>query len=202
MSQPAQAGDAGLAPEDAARAGIYGLLARLFFAPPDQQLVGQILRAQAFEADEGELVEDWCAIVEVCCSAHPVLLENEHTDLFVGTGKALVTPYLSSYVNLVVKEKKLVELRGQLIRWGIARHENVGEPEDHVSGVFEAMRFAIATQHREVDEQKAFFDDFLYQPAIAFCDAVTASEEAVFYRLVARFARRFLDIERTAFEMT
>lgn len=201
MSQAAPAGDAQLEPEDAARAGLYGMIARLFYAAPDQQLLGQILHAQAFEGEEGDLALAWRRLLDACRSAYPVVLENEHTDLFVGTGKSPVTPYLSNYVDLVAKEKRLVELRGQLLRWGIARREDVGEPEDHVAGVFEAMRFAIAMQHRSADDQKAFFEGFLYQPATAFCDAVSASDKAVFYRLVAKFTREFLDIEKTAFEM-
>ena len=35
-------GGAELAPEDAARAAIYGLIARLFYLPPDKDLLGQI----------------------------------------------------------------------------------------------------------------------------------------------------------------
>ena len=46
-----------------------------------------------------------------------------------------------------------------------------------------------------------FFERFLYRGATAFCDAVSASNQARFYRLVAQFARTFLDIEKSAFEM-
>ncbi len=72
---------------------------------------------------------------------------------------------------------------------------------DHIAGVCEAMRFAIAVQHRSLEEQKAFFERFLYRGAMAFCDAVTASDKANFYRLVAVFAREFLELEREAFGM-
>ena len=36
-------------------------------------------------------------IIDACRDAFPVVLENEHTSLFVGTGKAEVTPYLTHY---------------------------------------------------------------------------------------------------------
>jgi TorA maturation chaperone TorD len=36
---------------------------------------------------------------------------------------------------------------------------------------------------------------------IAFCDTVSASQKAVFYRLVVRFARAFFELEREAFAM-
>ncbi|MEK6246318.1 MAG: molecular chaperone TorD family protein [Pseudomonadota bacterium] len=197
-----------LAPEDEARAAFYGLIARLFYAPPDQQLLGQLLHMSAFDEASGavdargkRLAQAWGAIVEACRTAFPVVLENEHTDLFVGVGKAEVTPYLTHYVIKYATDNPLVELRQQLIRWGIARREHANEPEDHVAGISEAMRFAIAVQHRSLEEQKAFFERFLYRGGIAFCDAVTASAKANFYRLVATFAREFFELEREAFEM-
>jgi len=201
VSEPAEAKGAALAPEDEARAGFYGLIARLFYAHPDQQLLGQLVHIQAFEGQDGPLAAAWRNLVAACGSAFPVMLENEHTQLFIGTGRSLITPYLSHYTPLVAKERHLVDLRGQLIAWGIARKERAHEPEDHVAGVFEAMRIAIAVQQRSAEEQKAFFDRFLYAPALEFCNAVTASEKAVFYRLVAEFTRQFLAIERAAFEM-
>lgn len=206
MSEPATA--PALQPEDMARATFYGLIARLFYAAPDQQLLGQMLHMDAFDAasaDSGgrgkKLAQAWGAIVETCRSAFPVVLENEHTDLFVGVGKAEVTPYLTHYVIKYATENPLVELRQQLNRWGIARRENANEPEDHIAGVSEAMRFAIAVQHRPLEEQKAFFERFLYRGGIAFCDAVTASAKSNFYRLVAKFAREFFELEHEAFEM-
>jgi TorA maturation chaperone TorD len=73
--------------------------------------------------------------------------------------------------------------------------------EDHIAGVCETMRFAIAVQQRPPEDQKALFDRFLYRGASAFCSAVSASKEARFYRLVANFLQAFLEVEKTAFEM-
>ena len=112
-----------------------------------------------------------------------------------------MTPYLTHYVIKYATDNPLVELRQQLIRWGLGRREDANEPEDHIAGICEAMRFAIAVQHRPLDEQKAFFDQFLYRGAIAFCNAVTASTKGSFYRLVAAFGREFFELEREAFEM-
>ena len=74
-------------------------------------------------------------------------------------------------------------------------------PEDHIAGICEAMRFAIAVQQRTIEEQRMFFDSYLYRGGIAFCSAVTASGKADFYRRVALFARAYLELEREAFEL-
>lgn len=190
-----------LQPEDEARAALYGLIARLFYAAPDEGVLGQIVNAGAFEGGGEKLALAWRALAEACRSAFPVILEHEHTELFVGTGRAEVTPYLSHYVIQYTTDSPLVGLRQQLGHWGIARRENVNEPEDHIAAICEAMRFAIAAQHRTLDEQKQFFERFLYRGAIAFCDAVTASGKATFYRHVAAFAHAFFEVEREAFAM-
>lgn len=191
----------GLAAEDEARAAFYGLIARLFYAPPDQAVLGQILNANAFAGADGALAQRWRELVEASRNAFPVVLENEHTDLFVGTGKAEVTPYLTHYTIKYATEVPLVDLRQQLAQWGLGRRESVYEPEDHIAGVCETMRLAIAAQQRGLDEQKSFFDRFVYQGGVAFCDAVTASPKADFYRRVAGFTREFFELEHASFEM-
>jgi len=190
-----------LQPEDEARAAIYGLIARMYYAPPDQGVLGQILHARAFESGAEPVAVAWRELVDACRSAFPVVLENEHTELFVGTGKTEVTPYLTHYTIKYATDNPLVELRQQLIRWGMARRESANEPEDHIAGVCETMRFAIAVQHRSEEEQKSFFERFVYRGGIAFCDAVTASPKAVFYRRVAVFTREFFEVEQAAFAM-
>ncbi len=187
-----------------ARAAFYGVIARLFYAAPDQQLLGHLLHMDAFGEGAGrggQLAKAWQALIDACRQVYPAVLENEHNDLFVGVGKAEVTPYLTHYVIKYATDNPLVELREQLMRWGIARRENAGEPEDHVAGVCEAMRFAIAVQHRPLEEQQAFFERFLYRGGVALCDAVTASAKSNFYRRVAGFAREFFELEREAFGM-
>ena len=168
---------------------------------PDQAVLGQIVNAEAFEGSETPVALAWRELVAACRNAFPVVLENEHTELFVGTGRAAVTPYLTHYTLKYANENPLVDLRQQLGEWGIARRDSAHEPEDHVAGVCETMRFAIAVQQRGPEEQKAFFDRWIYRGATMFCDAVNASPKAVFYRRVAVFARAFLELENDAFKM-
>ena len=190
-----------IGPEDAARANLYGLIARLFYAAPDAQLISELLHAAPIEG-ESAIASAWREMVDACRNAFPVALENEHTELFIGTGKAPVTPYLSYYVRRHANDNPLVALRGQLGEWGIARRDGVAEYEDHISGVCETMRFLIAVQQRAQEEQQMFFERFVYPGAAAFCDALTASNQARFYRAVAVFARAFLEVEKNAFEMS
>ena len=190
-----------LPPEEAARANLYGVIARLFFAPPDEQLISELQLAGGDAADGSALTGAWRAMVEGCRTAFPAALRDEHTVLFVGTGRCEVTPYLSHYLAKHSSDSPLVGLRQLLASWGIARREGVAEYEDHVAGVCETMRFVIAVQQRPAEEQKVLFDRFLYRGAGAFCSAVSASKEARFYRLVASFTQAFLEVEKTAFEM-
>jgi TorA maturation chaperone TorD len=187
--------------EEQARANIYGLIARLFYQAPDAQLLGELLNAQPFGDEKSEIAAAWREMTDACRKAFPVQLEDEHTELFIGTGKAEVTPYLSHYVLAHANDTPLVEVRQQLNRWGLARRDSAHEPEDHIAALCEAMRMAIAVQQRSLDEQRAFFRRFVYRGAVAFCAAVSASSKARFYRSVARLTRAFIELENEAFDI-
>jgi TorA maturation chaperone TorD len=52
-----------VSPEEAARANVYGLLARLFYAPPDAALLKSLADAPDIQAeDSGELASAWKAL--------------------------------------------------------------------------------------------------------------------------------------------
>jgi hypothetical protein len=61
-----EVGDVGL-PEDLARADLYGLIARFFQLPPDQELLDQIAATadQQNPTDEAPLAKVWMDLVEV-----------------------------------------------------------------------------------------------------------------------------------------
>jgi hypothetical protein len=92
-------------PEDQARAQLYGLVASLFYAAPDAQLLSALVHAEGFRDDDGARTDQgralsaaWRDLSEACRSAFPVLLVHEHTELFVSAGRAEVTPYVMHYV--------------------------------------------------------------------------------------------------------
>jgi TorA maturation chaperone TorD len=193
-----------LDPEDVARASLYALVSRLFYAPADPNFLAEISGAQP-EGEEdgasGTLRAAWQALQEACRRAFPALVRQEYESLFVGVGKAEITPYLSAYAEPSSPDRYLVRLREQLSAWALARRESVFEVEDHVSGVSDVMRWLIEGG-RPLAEQRAFFESYVYPGAVPFCAAVQKGASAVFYRPVAAFAAAFLDVEKAAFEMS
>jgi len=197
-----------VSPEDQARANLYGLLARLFYAPPDANLISELRLASPPPEDgepltaEGEALKAaWAELVEACGSAFPARLEEEHLQLFVGVGKAEVTPYLSAYLVRSESDSPLARLRGQLADWGLARREEAVEPEDHVSALCETMRWLIVGRKATLQAQRQFFLEYLHTGGSRLCAAVSACENAKFYRYPARLLQALLDVEYKAFDI-
>ena len=142
----------------------------------------------------------WRELVDACARPSPESLEAEHTTLFIGTGKAEVTPYLSYYVLRHTSDVPLVELRPQLAQWGLARPPTSRKTTSPVSAKRCALLLRCSTARSE--EQKAFFHRFLYPAAMPFCDCGKRFDEPrLFTGTSAEFARCFLSIEKDAFEM-
>jgi TorA maturation chaperone TorD len=190
-----------LPPEDVARANFYGLLARLFYAPPDAELLATLAGAKEIEAEDGGIGAAWQALCSAAGGADTEAVRQEYDDAFVGTGKSPVTLYATAYSIRYASEAPLAELRGELAALGLARREDAGEPEDHIAALCDTMRHLIAVQKREPAEQSAFFKRWIAPAAGPLCDATAAHSTTSFYKAVARFAKAFFDIEQSAFEM-
>jgi TorA maturation chaperone TorD len=182
------------------RADFYALLARLLYAGPDAALLAAIAGADEIVAENGSAVASaWRALVTAAGAADDEAARAEYDTVFVGVGKAPVTPYASFYLVPTGREKVLVALRERLALLGLARAGHAREPEDHLAGLCDVMRHLIA--QGRLEEQKRFFERFLRGAYPAFCDAVLDCRDADFYERVARFARAFLDLESQSFEM-
>lgn len=197
-----------VSPEDEARASLYGLIARLFFAPPDAQLISELRaaapapsRAGTSTSEGAALDRAWSGLLGACAAAVPARLEEEHFQLFIGVGKAEVTPYLSAYVVQSERDAPLARLRGQLAEWGLARRASAAEPEDHVAAICETLRWLIVGRKATLEAQREFFDEYLRLAGSRFCSAVSVCADADFYRHPAALLQAFLDIEHKAFEM-
>ena len=190
-----------LPPEEEARANFYGLLARLFYAPPDAPLLQAIAGAGSIDAEDGGIAAAWQALAAASASADPEAVREEYEGSFIGTGKAPVTLYTTAYAMRYSNEVPLAELRGELARLGLARRSDAFEPEDHIAGLCDAMRYLIAEQKRDLAEQCRFFKRWLAPAVDPLCNAIDTHPRAVFYRHVANFARSFFYLELSSFEM-
>jgi TorA maturation chaperone TorD len=192
--------------EEAARADFYALLARLYYDAPDAALLASLAGAEEIVAEEssGEgagFALAWRDLTLAAAAADAAAVEEEYQTLFVGVGKALITPYAGAYLATSTADAPLVELRDYLARRGIARKTSVSEPEDHFAALCELMRFLIAERHAPLEEQRSVFDRFLRPAANKLCDAVITCEQAGFYRAVASFTNQFIEVEYAAFRM-
>lgn len=186
-----------LAPEEAARANFYALLARLFYAPPDAAL----LKAIAAETMEGDLAAPWRELAGAAAAAEPDALREEYETAFIGTGKAPVTLYSTAYTIRYSNETPLAELRGKLAELGLARRAEAREPEDHIAALCDTMRHLVAEQKSDLEGQRRFFSRWIGPTIEPLCSAIERSDKTAFYKSVARFAKSFLQLEQAAFEM-
>ncbi|MGP1678508.1 MAG: TorD/DmsD family molecular chaperone [Burkholderiales bacterium] len=191
--------------EDQARADFYALIARLFYAGPDSALLAAIAGADeiAGEDDSAPLATSWRALRAAAAAMDAEAAREEYDSVFVGTGKADITPYASHYLAHSMQERVLVRLRDALNAMGLAKTASAGEYEDHFSGLCEVMRHLIATGSDDVAvrEQKKFFIEYINSWYANFYAAVMASPNTNFYKQVATFTKAFLDVEAGSFEM-
>jgi TorA maturation chaperone TorD len=190
-------------PEDQARAGYYALLARLFYAGPDAGLLANIADATLSGGEQTALAAAWSALASAARATDAQAARLEYDQLFVGTGKAEVTPYASFYLAETGREKILVGLRDELGSLGLQRAQRVLEPEDHLAALFDIMRHLISmgSEDAALQKQQRFFDRYLAGSYRAFCDAISACEKSSFYKHVAHFAEAFLVVEHEAFKV-
>jgi TorA maturation chaperone TorD len=195
-------GSRALEAEDEARAQWYALVSRLFYAPPEAMLLQGLAQPQEEEdpAEASPLLGAWTALKALSEKATPEALREEFDALFVGAGKAAVTPYTSAYAAPYAPDRHLLALRDQLSAWGLARREQVFEVEDHISAVCDVMRWLIENG-RSLEEQRAFFATFVEPGGALFCDAIDGSANAVYYRAAGLLTRAFMQVEKDAFDL-
>ena len=191
--------------EELARAELYGLLARLWIAPPDAELLAQF-RVAVTEAPQpgGFLEAPWQSLVAAMRATTPEAAAAEYDALFGGVGKPEVFLYASYYLAGFLNERPLAQLRADLDGLGLMRDEARGETEDHVACVFEVMRYLIAGDDVAVanlEQQRRFFRKHLQTWLGKMVDAVVAHPGAMLWREVAGMTRAFVDVETQGFDM-
>ena len=191
--------------DEVARAELYGLLARLWIAPPDAALLAQFKVAVTEAPERGAFLEaPWETLVGALRSTTPEAAAEEYDALFGGVGKPDVFLYGSYYLAGFLNEKPLALLRADLAALGLARDESRGETEDHIAYVCEVMRYLIAGEDVAVanlEQQRRFFRAHLQPWVEKLCDAVEVHPGARVWRAVAGFTRSFVQVETQGFDL-
>lgn len=191
--------------EETARAEVYGLLAVLYYAPPEPSLL-ESLRVAVTQAPAagGFLEEPWRALVGIAREMSDEAIAREYDALFGGVGKPEVYLFGSHYISGFLNEKPLARLRTDLAAMGLARGDDMPETEDHIAYLCEVMRYLIAGDDVEVanlTRQAEFFATHVQPWVNTLCDAIVANPRARFYAQLAGFTRAFLSVEAQGFDM-
>ena len=192
--------------EELQRAELYGLLARLWLAPPDAELLQQFAVAVTEAPTPGAFLEaPWQDLVAALRASTEAAAAQEFDALFVGIGKADILLYASHHLAGALNEKPLVALRTDLAALGLTRDAAASETEDHLSFIFEVMRYLIAGDDLalcNLERQRQIFRAHL-QPwvADALCAAVQTHPRARLYAALAAFTRAFMEVEAQGFDM-
>ncbi len=191
--------------EETARAELYGLLAALWIAPPDQALLDQF-RVAVTEAPQpgGHLEAPWQNLVAAMRDTTVAAARAEFDALFGGVGKPEVFAYGSWHIAGALNDKPLARLREDLAALGLARDGDRIETEDHVSVEFEVMRWLIAGDDAGVcnlEQQRRFYRQHVQPWLPGLCEAVMAQPGARLWAAVAAFTAAFIDVETQGFDL-
>jgi len=190
-----------IAEEDVLRAQFYRFMARLLAAPPDADLLRLAAGIQGDDTDIGRALN---ALARIAATATPEAAASEYQDLFIGMGRGELLPYGSYYLTGFLNEKPLARLRQDMAARGIARADEVKEPEDHIAALCEMMAGLIdggLGASPGLAEQRDFFYAHIAPWAGRFFEDLETAESAVLYGPVGTLGRLFMAIEATAFRM-
>lgn len=191
-----------VAEEDRLRADLYNFIGLLFAGPPDEMLLAQ---CASLSGDDSELGQAITALAKVAKVTKPKALESEYNRLFIGLGRGELLPYASYYLTGFLNEKPLAILRQDMRSRGLARSENVFEPEDNIASLMEMMgamivgRFAAPA---DLETQKTFFNRHIGPWASHFFTDLEGAKNSVFYAPVATVGKAFMEIETEAFRLS
>ena len=193
-------------PEEAARGAFYALLARLCADAPDPALLASIASAAPLqEGGDPGMARAWRNLVDASSAMDAEAARDEYEELFCGVGKAAVSIYSGFYSGAPSIDHPRVRLQADLATLGLARREDVTEPEDHFAGLFEVMRVLAAggagREAATLAEQRRFFQAHLEAGARKFFAAVGSTPRANYYRNVAALGTAFVALESASFQL-
>ncbi|MFO1323307.1 MAG: molecular chaperone TorD family protein [Burkholderiales bacterium] len=190
-----------IADEDRARAEFYALLSRLFAAPPDAPLLAAIGASETWTDDgTNPLAGAWNGLVLASRAMDADAAEQEHTELFIGVGKAECNLHASYWDRSGGATRPLVAVRADLAALGLGRQPGSALYEDHLAALCETMRILITGADgrppASVATQREFFERHIGPWVADCCDAIRDSPVANYYMHVGQFTRLFMAVER------
>ena len=188
--------------EDILRANMYVFFAGLLRAEPSDELVQSVAELAGDDTPLGKASATLAYLAQEMSVAN---IRSEYVDVFIGVGRGELLPYCSYYLTGFLNEKPLANLRQDMSRIGIARADNVKDPEDHIASLCDMMAGLITGKFGRsfsVAEQASFFNKHLASWAGLFFADLEAAKSAVFYAPVGTMGRIFMDIESQAFSMS
>lgn len=191
-----------IAEEDRLRADLYNFLGVILSGPPDEMLLGQTAGLQGDSTDLGQAVSTLAKMARI---TKPRTVESEYNRLFIGLGRGELLPYASYYLTGFLNEKPLSMLRQDMTAQGLARAQNVFEPEDNIASLMEMMGAMIVGRFgtpADLNTQKTFFNKHIGPWAGHFFSDLEGAKNSVFYAPVGTVGRLFMDVEVEAFRMS
>lgn len=177
------------------RSGLYRLLARALAAPADADLLRVLAGLGGDDTPLGQAVGDLAALAR---ETDAEAARAEFGTLFIGMAGGVLTPYASYYLTGFLHEKPLARLRAELAALGVAKAEGVGESEDHIAALMEAMAGLIEGAFgapAPLAEQRRFFEAHIAPWAGHFFNDLSEAEPARLYAPLGRIGSHFMDIE-------
>lgn len=187
--------------EDRLRADMYNFLGLVLSGPPDEMLLDQTRNLTGDDSALGQAIGTLARLAKL---SKPAAIESEFNKLFIGLGRGELLPYASYYMSGFLNEKPLALLRQDMSAQGLARAENVFEPEDNIASLMEMMGAMIVGRFgppASLETQKAFFDKHIRPWAGHFYSDLEAAKNSVFYAPVGTAGRVFIEIETEAFRL-
>ncbi|MGB0658989.1 MAG: TorD/DmsD family molecular chaperone [Mangrovicoccus sp.] len=206
LSDPAEKTPLAAAPviaeEDRLRADLYNFLGVILAGPPDEMLLAQ---TASLSGDDSELGQAVTVLAKLAKITKPKTVETEYNKLFIGLGRGELLPYASYYLTGFLNEKPLALLRQDMTQLGLARSENVFEPEDNIASLMEMMAAMIVGRFStpaDLAAQKIFFNRHIAPFAQHFFADLEAAKNSVFYAPVGQLGRVFMAVEAEAFRLS
>lgn len=164
-----------------------------------------LAQTASLSGDDSELGQAVATLARVAKLSKPKAVESEFNKLFIGLGRGELLPYASYYLTGFLNEKPLALLRQDMTAQGMARSDNVFEPEDNIASVMEMMGAMIVGRFSEpatLAKQKTFFNKHVAPWAALFFADLEAAKNSVFYAPVGTVGRLFMEIEQEGFRLS